>query len=192
VGAGGQGGYSDEPRRLSSSPGQPPRVRRAGAPVVCWSQRHQPVQGEDRIAGGHDRLVDWAARVVAGLFLKSAPPPDVRDHGLSDGLNAAIADLSSLQQAQVPFGNRKVLAILGFDGAPASSVPGLAAALPGVTVVVTGFPAKPRAQHTWIESIKHQGAATVVVLTKSTTGELTSVVSRGLAGTATQPTLTRS
>ena len=153
--------------------------------AVCREQAEQ---------GARERplLAAWAARVVARLFLKDAPPPDVRDHGLSDGLNAAIADLSSLQQAQVPFGNRKVLAILGFDGAPASSVPGLAAALPGVTVVVTGFPAKPRAQHTWIESIKHQGAATVVVLTKSTTGELTSVVSRGLAGTATQPILTRS
>jgi hypothetical protein len=137
-------------------------------------------------------LAAWAAGVVARLFLKSAPPPDVRDHGLSDGLNAAIADLSSLQQAQVPFGNRKVLAILGFDGAPVSSVPGLSAALPGVTVVVTGFPAQPRAQHRWIESVRQQGAAAVVVLTKSTGGELASVVSRGLAGASAQPILTRS
>jgi hypothetical protein len=137
-------------------------------------------------------LAAWAARVVARLFLKSAPPPDVRDHGLSGGLNAAIADLSSLQQAQVPFGNRKVLAILGFDGAPTTSVPGLAAALPGVTVVVTGFPAHPKAVQAWTESIKHQGAAAVVVLTKSTSGELISVVSRGLARTTAQPTLTRS
>ena len=153
--------------------------------AVCREQEQQSARERPLLAA-------WAARVVARLFLNSAPPPDVRDHGLSDSLNAAIADLSSLQQAQVPFGNRKVLAILGFDGAPSRSVPGLAAALPGVTVVVTGFPAKPRAQHTWIESVRQQGAAAVVVLTKSTSGELTSVVSRGLAGTTAQPTLTRS
>jgi hypothetical protein len=137
-------------------------------------------------------LAAWAARVLARLFPGGGPPPDVRDHGLSDALNAAIADLSSLQQAQVPIGNRKVLAILGFDGAPSRSAPGLSAALPGVTVVVTGFPAHPGALRTWPASMRRHGAAAVVVLTKSTGGELISVVSRGLAGVATQPTLTRS
>ena len=32
-----------------------------------WSQRHQPVQREHRVAGGHNRLVDRMAWVVAGL-----------------------------------------------------------------------------------------------------------------------------
>jgi hypothetical protein len=33
----------------------------------CWSEWHQPVQGKDRVAGGHDRPVDRIRRVVAGL-----------------------------------------------------------------------------------------------------------------------------
>jgi len=178
------------PSPLPSDPTsfQTAKHKQAEAAYQAALCREQAQQG----ARERPLLAAWAAGVVARLFLRSAPPPDVRDHGLSDGLNAAIADLSSLQQAQVPFGNRKVLAILGFDGAPTTSVPGLSAALPGVTVVVTGFPAKPRAQHRWIESVKQQGAATVIVLTRSTGSELASVVSRGLGGTSAQPTLTRS
>jgi len=171
-------------------------------PTSFQRAKHKQAEAAYRAAVCHEReqqsarerplLAAWSARVLARLFPGGAPPPDVRDHGLSGSLNAAIADLSSLQQAGVPFGNRKVLAILGFDGAPARSAPGLSAVLPGVTVVVTGFPANPKAQHNWIVSVLHQGAAAVTVLTKSTSGELTSVVSRGLARTTAQPTLTRS
>jgi hypothetical protein len=178
------------PSPLPSDPTsfQSAKYKQAEAAYQAAVCREQTRQG----ASERPLLAAWAAQVVARLFLKGAPPPDVRDHGLSGGLNAAIADLSSLQQAQVQFGNRKVLTILGFDGAPTTSVPGLAAALPGVTVVVTGFPASPQAVLAWTKSVKGQGAAAVVVLTKSTSGELTSVVSRGLAGTTAQPTLTRS
>jgi hypothetical protein len=178
------------PSPLPSNPTsfQSAKHKQAEAAYQAALCREQARQG----ARERPLLAAWGAGVAARLFLKGAPPPDVRDHGLSGGLNATIADLSSLQEAQVSFGKRKVLAILGFDGAPTTSVPGLSAALPGVTVVVTGFPANPKRQHSWVVSMLHQGAASVAVLTKSTSGELTSVVSRGLAGTTAQPTLTRS
>lgn len=145
--------------------------------AMCRERSRQSAREHTQVAG-------WAARVAASLTHGSKRPRDSRDHGLSRSLSAAIADISSLQQARVTFGNRKVLAILGFDGASAVSAPPLPGHLPAVTVVVTGFPASPRAQQAWRTGMLRNGAAQVVVLTKSTSSELSTVVARGLGGVA--------
>ena len=174
-----------QPNHTSFQSAEHKKAEAAYWAAVCHARAKQSARERPLLAA-------WATRVLARLFPGGPPPPDVRDHGLSGSLNAAIADLSSLQQAQVLFGDRKVLAILGFDGAPARSAPGLSAKLLGVTVVVTDFPARPGAVQTWTDSVRREGAAAVVVLTLSTNGELTRVVSRALAGPTAQPTLTRS
>jgi hypothetical protein len=75
---------------------------------------------------------------------------------------------------------------LGFDGAPANSLPVLAAGLQQASVVVTLFPAKPRDQRIWRDGLLRAGAERAVVLTRAASVELAPVVTQLLGGTAAQ------
>jgi outer membrane protein OmpA-like peptidoglycan-associated protein len=125
-------------------------------------------------------LTAWAAAVAARAESALAGQREDRG-GLSSALNTAAADLSSLAQAGLNVGDRKVIAILG----GAVPVPGPGQPLTGLqgsTVVVAGSGGSGSGQAALRASLLAASASRVVVLTQATGAELAAAVSQGLSG----------
>jgi hypothetical protein len=128
------------------------------------------------------QMVAWAAQVMAKVGDGNGVGLGPAGRTLAAAFDTAVADLISLGRSGLTMGPRKVLAVLGLDGL-SDSAPRLSAGLRGACVVVTGFPPSPDLLRAWRSELRWQGARTVVLLTRVTTGRLPSVVARCLAGT---------
>jgi hypothetical protein len=136
-----------------------------------------------------ERLSAWAAAVLVKITDGNGFAPDATKPPLATDLDSAIADFSSLAQSRVPLGGRKVVAIIGFPGRSAYSVPALSVGLQRAVVVGAGFPANPSVQRAYRSGLLWQGAGRVVLLTRAASSELPSVVASGLDGQTTQRVL---
>lgn len=135
-----------------------------------------------------EQLLDaWAASIVARIVRANAPQPVTRDGGIVVAFNAAVAGLSSLQQAGVSLGARKVIAILGLHGASFATALGIRAGLRGTTVVVAAFPDSGDDEAAWQASLLQAGASRGVILTPATDDQLPAVVNESLDGAVTVP-----
>ncbi len=121
------------------------------------------------------RFSAWAAATTnmmtrAGGGTGSDPGP---------GISAAAAFFTSLQQAGLNLGLRRVLVIFGASGLPGSLPP---ASLTGITVILANFDGSLRAQQEWQAALLQAGATRAIVLVPAAANELVQVTRQGLAG----------
>ena len=128
----------------------------------------------------HDQqaLAAWAAsvaeRVNARLPRRQTDAADIRP-----ALNAASANLSSMNQIGVDVGDRKVIVILGDGIMTAARFP---ADLQGSTVVIDDVPGGGNDAMAWQAGLIQAGAARAVTLVSGTRDQLVPVVRQGLDG----------
>jgi hypothetical protein len=127
------------------------------------------------------QLVAWAASVMAQVGNGTGVGLDPTGRPLVAAFDSAVGDLVSLGRSGVTLGDRKVVAVLGLDTL-SDAAPRLAAGLGGACVAVTGFPPSPGLLRTWRSELRWQGARSVVLLTRATSGQLSAVASRCLDG----------
>jgi outer membrane protein OmpA-like peptidoglycan-associated protein len=132
-------------------------------------------------------LVAWSATAAATVARAGALQPVSREADMTAALSAAMADFSSLQQAGIVLGARKVVAILSPDGAAPVLTLRQRAGLRGTTVVVAGFPGGSNDEAGWQASLLQAGASRAVILTPATSGQLPAVVTEGLDGAVAIP-----
>ena len=97
------------------------------------------------------------------------------------GISTAATFFTSLQQAGLNLGPRRVLVIFGASGLPSSLPP---ASLTGITVILADFHGSLRAQEEWQAALLQAGAARAIVLVPAAADELVQVTRQGLAGQA--------
>ena len=131
-----------------------------------------------------EELMAWARTLVA-----RTDAPLLRrvtgEGGIRAALGTAAADMSSLNQAGVAYGARKVVVILGMDDATASSVPGLSMGLQDTTVVIDDFPGSSDDEAAWQAGLLQAGASRAVLLTPATGDQLATATRQGLDGAIT-------
>jgi outer membrane protein OmpA-like peptidoglycan-associated protein len=131
-----------------------------------------------------EELMAWARTLVArtdAQLLRHV----TGDRGIRAALGAAATDMSSLSQAGVAYGARKVVVILGMDDATASSVPGLSMGLQHSTVVIDDFPGSSDNEAAWQAGLLQAGASRAVLLTPATGDQLAIATRQGLDGAIT-------
>jgi hypothetical protein len=129
------------------------------------------------------RLASWAAGVIVKIDEGNGVPLDTAGHSLRAAFDAAVADFASLGESRAMLGDRKVLAVLGFEGQK-DSPPSVSAGLQQASVVVTSFPADPGAERIWRNGLLWEGAGNVVLLTRAASNEANAVATRDLDGAA--------
>ncbi len=132
-----------------------------------------------------EELMAWARTLVArtdAQLLRRV----TGNGGIRAALGAAAADMSSLNQAGVAYGARKVVVILGMDDATASSVPGLSMGLQHSTVVIDDFPGSSDDEAAWQAGLLQAGASRAVLLTPATGDQLAIATRQGLDGSITE------
>lgn len=125
------------------------------------------------------RLTAWATRVTRKTTSVRETGPQLSSElsGFMRGLAGSAADISSLEHIPgIHLGTRKILAILDLDVVPTTSPPPLPRGLQGVTIAITGFTGTASEQVTWRMQLKHAGAREAVLMTPSTSDQLTAVV----------------
>ena len=187
----------------SSTAPAPPALTRPARPAALPSDptdferaRYRQAMASYRVAVRADsaawlrqerrQLAAWATAVTAAARRTRSLTAARQQAGITGVLSTAAADLSSLQQAGLVLGQRKVLVLLGPTGVTGTSVPALRAGLAGTTVVLTGFPGSLGDQAAWQAGLLGAGAARVVLLTPATASQLTAVVREGLDGALSQ------
>jgi outer membrane protein OmpA-like peptidoglycan-associated protein len=124
----------------------------------------------------------WSEGLDARLAEVSRPDPTRLD--VPAGLATAVGYFSSLQQAGVALGTRRVAVVLWPRSGSASAIPLAPDSLVGVTVVLANFPGDQRAQAEWQADLLQAGASRAIVLTAGAMTQLGSVTSNGLSGHA--------
>ena len=102
--------------------------------------------------------------------------------GLQPGIWAGTSYFTSLQQAGVNLGTRRVLVIFGVQSLPGGARPLPPGSLTGITVIIANFQGTLRGQQEWQADLLQADAARVIVLVPAAEGELTAVTEQGLAG----------
>ena len=126
------------------------------------------------------RLSAWAASATSVMTRAT----DGAGSGAEPGISAATTFFTSLQQAGLNLGPRRVLVIFGGPGA-SRHVPLLRpGSLTGVTVIIADFQGSRRVQEEWQAGLMQAGAARAIVLVPAASGELAQVIRQGLAGLA--------
>ena len=100
---------------------------------------------------------------------------------LGPGISTAATFFTSLQQAGLNLGPRRLLVIFGASGLP-STLP--TASLTGITVILANFHGSLRAQEEWQAALLQAGAARAIVLVPAAADKLVPVTRQGLAGQA--------
>jgi outer membrane protein OmpA-like peptidoglycan-associated protein len=135
------------------------------------------------------QLMAWVRttvrRALSQLPTNGMQASEERGDTLNAAFSAADADTSSLAQAGLDYGRRKVIAILGVDAETAEAAPESWAVPAGTTVAVDDFPGSSENQAAWQAHLLQVGAARAVVLTPATSSQLVSVVRQGLDGAIT-------
>jgi hypothetical protein len=129
----------------------------------------------------HQLLAAWVATIIAKAGDGNDVGLDPTGHSLAAAFDSAVADLISLQRSGVVVGDHKAVVLLGLAGL-GSSVPRLSAGLAGACVAVTEFPNSAGLLRAWRSELRWQGARSVVLLTRATSGRLPAVVTRCLTG----------
>jgi len=128
------------------------------------------------------RMREWAAR--AGADLARLAPTGPASWDVRTGLRDAAGYFSSLQQAGVEVGPRRVVVVFWPAGHGDAVVPLRPQSLAGITVVLAGFPGGQREQAEWQADLLQAGAARAIVLVPGAIAELRPVVARALSGHA--------
>ena len=106
--------------------------------------------------------------------------------GLQPGISGATSFFTSLQQAGLNLGTRRVMVIFGAAGPP-SGMPLQSGSLSGITVIIADFQGSQRAQEEWQADLLQAGAARAIVLVPAAADELVQVTRQALAGQADPP-----
>jgi outer membrane protein OmpA-like peptidoglycan-associated protein len=117
----------------------------------------------------------WAATETAAMTRAGTE----RGAGPEAGLSAATTFFSSLAEAGVNLGPRRVLVVFGAPHSPAGLTP---AGLSGVSVILAGFQGTLRAQQEWQAALLQAGAARATVLVPAAASQLAQVTGQDLAG----------
>ncbi|HUJ07219.1 MAG TPA: OmpA family protein [Streptosporangiaceae bacterium] len=130
------------------------------------------------------RLRAWAAAVSSPLPRLALAPRPAASCDVRADLAGAVGYFSSLQQAGVALGSRRVIVLFWPSGCPSSVVPLSAESLSGTTVVLAGFPGDQRQQAEWQADLLQAGASRAIVLVPGASAELSPVVTQALSGRA--------
>ncbi len=128
------------------------------------------------------RLRAWAD--AADLPLARLAPRTAASCDVRADLAAAVSYFSSLQQAGVALGSRRVIVMFWPSACPGAMVPLSSQSLTGTTVVLAGFPGDQRLEAEWQADLVQAGASRAIVLAPGAAAELSPVVSQALSGKA--------
>ena len=128
------------------------------------------------------RLSAWAASTTDTMGNIADDTGNGSD--LQPGISAATSFFTSLQQAGLNVGTRRVMVVFGAAGPPSSMPPLQPGSLSGITVIIADFQGDQRAQEEWQVDLLQAGAARAIVLVPAAANELAQVTRQGLAGHA--------
>jgi outer membrane protein OmpA-like peptidoglycan-associated protein len=124
------------------------------------------------------RMRSWSQGV--GAAIARMTPRGATGWNVRTALTTAGGYFSSLQEAGVNLGARRVIVVFWPSGLNGAVIPLDPGSLPGGTVVIANFPAGERQQAEWQADLLQAGASRAVVLVPGAESELRSVVSRAL------------
>ena len=170
------------------SPAPPPALPANPTDFQVKAHQRQEAAFTSALAADHRTLAHlqasdfsaWATTATAAMTRAGNGPGS--DPG--PGLAAAVTFFTSLQQAGLNLGPRRVLVIFGASGLPSGLTPG---SLSGITVILANFQGSIRAQEEWQAGLLQAGAVRAIVLVPATADELVQVTRQALAGQASPP-----
>jgi outer membrane protein OmpA-like peptidoglycan-associated protein len=124
----------------------------------------------------------WSSSV--GAAVSRTPAASMSTTDASRGLSDAVSYFSSLGQAGVGLGTRRVVVLMGAPAILNQTARLAPYSLSGVTVIVTNFGGDQAAEAEWQADLLQAGANRATVLSPGTGSELGAVIAQGLDGQA--------